>query len=1181
MEHLYSSLATPTSTSLHGLTFPGDYLPPRSLAELPPSSSIGSSELLFSLDASRMSSSPRPNSARQNRKRALSNSPYSDTLDLNSMIRFSPNTLVSLVNCSRSSSTTSGSYGHLSAGSISPNLSLHRSMTPHLQQLQAHLLRSGGLLPPLSAHQSPTSSLYHPTLTADVGLPKSEFGLQLHNPCERIRAEADTSMPMTNSRKTSRIKQEMKQSSPESAGDCKDEPDFIETNCHWKDCTMEFPTQEDLVKHINSDHIHANKKSYVCRWQDCSREEKPFKAQYMLVVHMRRHTGEKPHKCTFEGCCKAYSRLENLKTHLRSHTGEKPYTCEYPGCSKAFSNASDRAKHQNRTHSNEKPYICKAPGCTKRYTDPSSLRKHVKTVHGADFYANKKHKGGAGPKDNSEDSGAGGSSPLPGDDMPMSAKTESVSSPSIKSEETNSPGQQGSPLSVAPMSHATMCGDEGSMMSDNIPSNQPVDDIWAEESADYEVIDDGPADVMQACAVRHSLLNRNRNILSMKNKKSLPDYHPRGASVSPQMPLSHNNRRMYGSINELNHRITNLKMAPTETTMRRDSGNSTMSTCNTSMKSSDFDPSSRKNSQFSQRLSNASTYYDPISVDSSRRSSQYGSHTSNQMQSSSNCFGMQMMNENRRMSEPCQSSSKPVHSPQPPRSQSAAPPPIHNPNANFIENADVDNVDNKFVISDDIMQFINQLAAETSVLNDTPTTGSNTTTAGPASTPRFASFPNTNLQNLESQLNSIYNATSTAEFAANATRTSNTTGGTGHHYNSHCATRQNSCYSFSNTAQQRKSYGTERQRSQSLPHTNTRDAYVTNNNMAQYNPNNFKQAQNNSRLPNYNSNSVATGVAPTSQNYSSNQSQYQFGAQNERLNQNAMYDNSQYNNSCNQVPSAAAGYSYDTSYAANNAMSNQTPSQPGLPSPAPGTTAPVQSCFGHQHLATARHCNCNSQQCNAHFYNENGAVAGPDNAKVPENWQQCNQAANNMNNVQNYPANYMADQYSQNVTAEGDYSGIYNTTNANDNNHNMAYNPASVSTNAQNYNACNHTQMNMKYNQSQYHQQQQQQQQQNQQQQTYQQQNHQFYQNDQRSQQQQQFKPQHTNDNTQQTTPSSLNMRSAAYERTLQYVEQCQVITSTTAQNQNDSSNMVINDMTTSLNSLLEENKYLQMSQMM
>lgn len=81
--------------------------------------------------------------------------------------------------------------------------------------------------------------------------------------------------------------------------DPKDEPgDFIETNCHWRDCGLEFITQEELVKHINNDHIHANKKSFVCRWDDCSREEKPFKAQYMLVVHMRRHTGEKPHKCT-------------------------------------------------------------------------------------------------------------------------------------------------------------------------------------------------------------------------------------------------------------------------------------------------------------------------------------------------------------------------------------------------------------------------------------------------------------------------------------------------------------------------------------------------------------------------------------------------------------------------------------------------------------------------------------------------------------------------------------------------------------------------------------------------------------------------------------------------------------------------------------------------------------------
>lgn len=96
----------------------------------------------------------------------------------------------------------------------------------------------------------------------------------------------------------------------------------------------------------------------------------------------------------------------------------------------------------------QKPYVCKAPGCTKRYTDPSSLRKHVKTVHGAEFYANKRHKG-APSRDNGLDDGNGGLSGANGDISPRSedaqrfgGKNTSVSSPSIKSEsDANSPGQ--------------------------------------------------------------------------------------------------------------------------------------------------------------------------------------------------------------------------------------------------------------------------------------------------------------------------------------------------------------------------------------------------------------------------------------------------------------------------------------------------------------------------------------------------------------------------------------------------------------------------------------------------------------------------------------------------------------------------------------------------------------------
>ncbi|XP_042574233.1 zinc finger protein GLIS1 [Cyprinus carpio] len=153
-----------------------------------------------------------------------------------------------------------------------------------------------------------------------------------------------------------------------------------EQPCKWMDCRATYGLKEELVRHIEKVHIDQRKgEEFTCFWAGCVRRHKPFNARYKLLIHMRVHSGEKPNKCMFEGCNKAFSRLENLKIHLRSHTGEKPYICQHPGCLKAFSNSSDRAKHQ-RTHLDTKPYACQLPGCTKRYTDPSSLRKHVK-VH--------------------------------------------------------------------------------------------------------------------------------------------------------------------------------------------------------------------------------------------------------------------------------------------------------------------------------------------------------------------------------------------------------------------------------------------------------------------------------------------------------------------------------------------------------------------------------------------------------------------------------------------------------------------------------------------------------------------------------------------------------------------------------------------------------------------------------
>ncbi|XP_043103562.1 transcriptional activator GLI3 [Puntigrus tetrazona] len=391
-----------------------------------PTSSALHMEYLQAMETSRFPSPRLTN--RPSRKRPLPSSPsLSDpSFDLQAMIRTSPNSLVTILNNSRSSSSTSGSYGHLSAGTISPALSFAYPPTPVALQMHQQLIsRQPGIVGSAFGHSPP---LVHPAPAFATQRPVPGIPPSTLPPTERSTTSNDSqSKPTSESavsstgdpmqHKRSKLKPDEEPPSPgaisvqeqtdgmtlvKEEGDKeegKQEPEVVyETNCHWEGCCREFDTQEQLVHHINNDHIHGEKKEFVCRWEECSREQKPFKAQYMLVVHMRRHTGEKPHKCTFEGCSKAYSRLENLKTHLRSHTGEKPYVCEHEGCNKAFSNASDRAKHQNRTHSNEKPYVCKIPGCTKRYTDPSSLRKHVKTVHGPEAHVTKKQRGDTYPR---------------------------------------------------------------------------------------------------------------------------------------------------------------------------------------------------------------------------------------------------------------------------------------------------------------------------------------------------------------------------------------------------------------------------------------------------------------------------------------------------------------------------------------------------------------------------------------------------------------------------------------------------------------------------------------------------------------------------------------------------------------------------------------------------------------
>ncbi|KAF2722224.1 hypothetical protein K431DRAFT_302827 [Polychaeton citri CBS 116435] len=50
-------------------------------------------------------------------------------------------------------------------------------------------------------------------------------------------------------------------------------------------------------------------------------------------------------------CKKAFSRPSSLKIHSHSHTGEKPFKCPYSGCGKAFSVRSNMKRHERGCHS--------------------------------------------------------------------------------------------------------------------------------------------------------------------------------------------------------------------------------------------------------------------------------------------------------------------------------------------------------------------------------------------------------------------------------------------------------------------------------------------------------------------------------------------------------------------------------------------------------------------------------------------------------------------------------------------------------------------------------------------------------------------------------------------------------------------------------------------------------------
>ncbi|KAJ3408181.1 hypothetical protein HDU80_006542 [Chytriomyces hyalinus] len=131
---------------------------------------------------------------------------------------------------------------------------------------------------------------------------------------------------------------------------------------------------EDDDQALELDHMKKKKGSaIVCEYEGCG---KSFTLQKSYIVHVRTHTGEKPHVCTYPNCNKAFAQPSGLRSHIFTHTGERPYKCTL--CPKTYTTSS-RLKIHFRAHTNEEPYACEYAGCTRRFKQKSNLDQHIVT----------------------------------------------------------------------------------------------------------------------------------------------------------------------------------------------------------------------------------------------------------------------------------------------------------------------------------------------------------------------------------------------------------------------------------------------------------------------------------------------------------------------------------------------------------------------------------------------------------------------------------------------------------------------------------------------------------------------------------------------------------------------------------------------------------------------------------